>query len=140
MEDRVILTPKERLQRLSEHFDVSVRGLAKLSEMSEATLYHITDQTRDMSGRTAARLCYQLERKRGVLVNRDWLLTGKGRMLVDIKPDAPAAEVVNVAEVLPEAAEPEQELDNVNYKEKYLLLNRKLLPLLLKYLHIIITS
>ena len=84
MEDRVILTPKERLQRLSEHFDVSVRGLAKLSEMSEATLYHITDQTRDMSGRTAARLCYQLERKRGVVVDRNWLLTGNGRMLVDI--------------------------------------------------------
>ena len=54
MEDVVILSPKERLHRLSEHFDVSVRGLAKLSEMSEATLYHITDQTRDMSGRTAA--------------------------------------------------------------------------------------
>ena len=63
MEDRVILTPKERLQRLSEHLDMSVRGLATLAEMSEATLYHITDGTRDMSGRTAARLCYQLEKK-----------------------------------------------------------------------------
>lgn len=124
MEDVVILSPKERLQRLSEHFDVSVRGLAKLSEMSEATLYHITDQTRDMSGRTAARLCYQLERKRGVLVNRDWLLTGKGRMLVDIKPDAPAAEVV------PVAAEPEEEYDNVNYKEKYFALLEKYTALL----------
>ena len=56
MEDKVILTPKERLQRLSEHLDMSVRGLATLAEMSEATLYHITDGTRDMSGRTAARL------------------------------------------------------------------------------------
>ena len=130
MEDRVILTPKERLQRLSEHLDVSVRGLATLAEMSEATLYHITDQTRDMSGRTAARLCYQLERKRGVLVNRDWLLTGKGRMLVDIKSDAPAAEVVNVADVLPVAAEPDEEYDNVNYKEKYFALLEKYTALL----------
>lgn len=130
MEDRVILTPKERLQRLSEHLDMSVRGLATLAEMSEATLYHITDGTRDMSGRTAARLCYQLERKRGVVVDRDWLLTGKGKMLVNIKPDAPATEIVNVAEVLPEAAEPEQELDNVNYKEKYFALLEKYTALL----------
>ena len=130
MEDKVILTPKERLQRLSEHLDMSVRGLATLAEMSEATLYHITDGTRDMSGRTAARLCYQLERKRGVMVDRDWLLTGRGKMLVNIKPDAPVAEVVNVAEVLPEAAEPEQELDNVNYKEKYFALLEKYTALL----------
>ena len=130
MEDRVILTPKERLQRLSEHLDVSVRGLATLAEMSEATLYHITDGTRDMSGRTAARLCYQLERKRGLMVDRNWLLTGKGRMLVDIKPDAPAAEVVNVADVLPEAAEPEQGLDKVDWKEKYFALLEKYTALL----------
>ena len=130
MEDVVILSPKERLQRLSEYLDMSVRGLATLAEMSEATLYHITDGTRDMSGRTAARLCYQLERKRGVMVDRDWLLTGRGKMLVNIKPDAPAAEVVNVAEVLPEAAEPEQELDNVNYKEKYFALLEKYTALL----------
>jgi hypothetical protein len=83
-----------------------------------------------MSGRTAARLCYQLERKRGVMVDRDWLLTGRGRMLVDIKPDASAAEVVNVADVLPEAAEPEQELDKVDWKEKYFALLEKYTALL----------
>ena len=124
MEDRVILTPKERLQRLSEHLDISVRGLAALTEMSEATLYHITDQTRDMTGRTAARLCYQIERKRGVLVNRDWLLTGKGRMLVDIKPDESAAAVTAVA------AEPDLKIDSVNYKEKYTALLEKYTALL----------
>ena len=124
MEDRVILTPKERLQRLSEHLDMSVRGLATLAEMSEATLYHITDGTRDMSGRTAARICYQLERKRGVLVDRDWLLTGKGQMLVDIKPAAPASEALS------EAAEPDMEYDDVNYKEKYFALLEKYTALL----------
>ena len=124
MEDRVILTPKERLQRLSEHLDMSVRGLATLAEMSEATLYHITDGTRDMSGRTAARLCYQLEKKRGVLVNRDWLMTGNGQMLVEIKPAVP------VSEALPVAAEPEEEYDSVNYKEKYFALLEKYTSLL----------
>ena len=124
MEDRVILTPKERLQRLSEHLDMSVRGLATLAEMSEATLYHVTDGTRDMSGRTAARICYQLERKRGVLVDRDWLLTGKGQMLVDIKPAAPASEALS------EAAEPDMEYDDVNYKEKYFALLEKYTALL----------
>ena len=124
MEDRVILTQKERLQRLAEHLDMSVRGLAALAEMSEATLYHITDGTRDMSGRTAARICYQLERKRGVLVDRDWLLTGKGQMLVDIKPAAPASEALS------EAAEPDMEYDDVNYKEKYFALLEKYTALL----------
>lgn len=124
MEDRVILTQKERLQRLAEHLDMSVRGLASLAEMSEATLYHVTDGTRDMSGRTAARLCYQLERKRGVMVDRDWLLTGKGQMLVDIKPAAPASEALS------EAAEPDMEYDDVNYKEKYFALLEKYTALL----------
>ena len=124
MEDRVILTQKERIQRLAEHLDMSVRGLASLAEMSEATLYHVTDGTRDMSGRTAARICYQLERKRGVLVDRDWLLTGKGQMLVDIKPAAPASEALS------EAAEPDMEYDNVNYKEKYFALLEKYTALL----------
>ena len=124
MEDRVILTQKERLQRLAEHLDMSVRGLASLAEMSEATLYHVTDGTRDMSGRTAARLCYQLERKRGVMVDRDWLLTGKGQMLVDIKPAAPASEALS------EAAEPDMEYDDVDYKEKYFTLLEKYTALL----------
>ena len=124
MEDRVILTQKERLQRLAEHLDMSVRGLASLAEMSEATLYHVTDGTRDMSGRTAARICYQLERKRGVLVDRDWLLTGKGQMLVNIKPAAPASGA------LYEAAEPDMEYDDVNYKEKYFALLEKYTALL----------
>ncbi len=124
MEDKVILTPKERLQRLSEHLDVSVRGLATLAEMSEATLYHITDGTRDMSGRTAARLCYQLEKKSGVLVNRDWLLTGNGQMLVDIKPAVP------VSESLSEAADFETEYEVENYKEKYFALLEKYTALL----------
>ncbi len=124
MEDRVILTQKERLQRLAEHLDMSVRGLAALAEMSEATLYHVTDGTRDMSGRTAARICYQLERKRGVLVDREWLLTGKGQMLVDIKPAAPASEALS------EAAEPDMEYDDVNYKEKYFALLEKYTALL----------
>ena len=124
MEDRVILTPKERLQRLAEHLDISVRGLAALTEMSEATLYHITDGTRDMSGRTAARICYQLEKKRGVLVNRDWLLTGNGQMLVDIKPAVPVSEALSVA------AEPETEIVSENYKEKYFALLEKYTALL----------
>ena len=109
---------------MSEHLDMSVRGLATLAEMSEATLYHITDGTRDMSGRTAARLCYQLERKRGVVVDRDWLLTGRGRMLVNIKPAAPASEALS------EAAEPDMEYDDVNYKEKYFALLEKYTALL----------
>lgn len=107
MEDRVVLTPKERLQRLSERLDISVRGLAALAEMSEATLYHVTDGTRDMSGRTAARLCYHIEKKCGLQVNRDWLMTGIGQMLSGLKPEKREA----AEEVLPVAAEAEEDRD-----------------------------
>lgn len=126
MADMVILTQKERLQRLSEHLDMSVREMAKLSEMSEATLYHFTDGSRKMTGRTAARLCYQIEKKKGLLVNRDWLLTGKGKMLVDLSPISPVKE----PESLPVAADPETEYDKTNWKEKYFALLEKYTALL----------
>ena len=34
-----------------------------------------------MSERTAARICYHLEKKKGIVVNRDWLLDGVGEMI-----------------------------------------------------------
>ena len=45
-------------------------------------------------------------------------------MLVDIKPAAPASEALS------EAAEPDMEYDNVNYKEKYFALLEKYTALL----------
>lgn len=126
MEDRVILTPKERLQRLSERLDISVRGLAALAEMSEATLYHVTDGTRDMSGRTAARLCYHIEKKRGLQVNRDWLMTGIGQMLSGLKPEKRESD----EEVLPVAAEAEDVRD---WKGRYYSLLERYSELQAKY-------
>lgn len=128
MDDKVILTAKERLQRLAEYLNMSVRGLAQFAEMSEATLYHITDQTRDMTGRTAARLCYQIERKRGALVNRDWLLTGRGKMLLNI----PSVEPVEESESLPVAADSKEEVvfEQTDWKEKYYALLEKYTALL----------
>ena len=87
MKYNVFLKPKERLQRVADELDMSIRQLAQMAEMSEATLYHVTDGTREMTGRTASRLCYHIEKNRGLLVNRDWLLTGKGEMLVTLKPE-----------------------------------------------------
>ena len=111
--------------RLSNELDMSIRQMARLAEMSEATLYHFTDGTRDMTGRAAARLCYHIEKKRGVLVNRDWLLTGKGKMLVDIHAVAPAKE-----DDLPVAAEAEPAYDTVDWKAKYYELLEKYTALL----------
>ena len=122
------LSPKERIQKLVLYLDISVRALAQLVEMSEATMYHITDGTYNISPRTASRIAYQLEKKKGVIVNRDWLLTGKGEM-VDEKLSVPMGEPrvrMNVSCVEDEG----DEYAFVNYKEKYLALLEKYTALL----------
>ena len=110
MEDIVFLTPKERLQRLSAELDMSIRQMAKLADMSEATLYHFTDGTRPVTDRAASRLCYQIKKKRGLLINRDWLLTGRGKMMVEVKP--------TVTENTPVAAGSEGH-EETDWKAKY---------------------
>lgn len=121
------LLPKERIQKLVLYLDISVRALAQLVEMSEATMYHITDGTYGISARTASRICYQLEKKKGVIVNRDWLLTGKGEMLEE-RLSVPMDESrvrMNVC-----LAADEEDGGYVNYKEKYLALLEKYTALL----------
>jgi len=76
---------KERLQRLVSKYGMTLRDLARLAQMSEATLYHITDESRPLTPRTASKICYYMEREKGVAVNDQWLLTGKGEMLVEQK-------------------------------------------------------
>lgn len=99
--ENTILTAKERLQQLTLHLDLSVRALAKIVGMSEATLYHITDESLGISARTASKICYELERQRGIRVNREWLLTGEGEMLEgSLMPEAGAEEVPVAAEDL----------------------------------------
>ena len=81
MEDNTS-TQRGRLNALALYLDMSVRKLAQFCNLSTATVYHITDNSSFvMSERTASRICYQLEKKKGILVNRDWLLNGTGEMI-----------------------------------------------------------
>ena len=117
------LTERERIDALVFRLGISIRQLAKIVDMNENTFYHITDNSRfGISERTASKICYNLEKKMSVVVNRKWLLTGEGDM-IDEK-----------LSVLPYAAEEEGAMmmaaeEGVEYgtdwKSKYLALLEK---------------
>ena len=119
------MTGGQRLQALVLRLELTIRELANIANMSEATFYHITDGTRGISERVASRVCYNLEKKRGVTVNRQWLLTGEGEMMEgDINTVAKriVAEPAKMVYAHPQealsradAAEP----DGTDWKEKY---------------------
>ena len=72
------LTERERIDALVFRLGISIRQLAKIVDMNENTFYHITDNSRfGISERTASKICYNLEKKMNVVVNRQWLLTGE---------------------------------------------------------------
>jgi len=71
----------KRLEMLILHFNMTTRDLANMIGVNENTLYKINCGKSEMSERTASRICYQLEKQKGVVVNRDWLLYGEGTML-----------------------------------------------------------
>lgn len=76
------LTERERINALVFRLGISIRQLAKIVDMNENTFYHITDNSRfGISERTASKICYNLEKKMSVIVNRQWLLTGEGDMI-----------------------------------------------------------
>ena len=73
---------KKRLEKLSIHLRINLIDLAEMAGLSKNTLYHVGSGVRgEMSERTAARICYHLEKKKGIVVNRDWLLDGVGEMI-----------------------------------------------------------
>lgn len=119
------LTEKERIEALSLHLGLSIRKLAKLINVNETTIYHITEKSRfGISPRTAAKLCYNIEKKLGIVVNRDWLLSGKGEMIdkelstpVTYKPDGEGG-------ITPVVAEPSADY-GVDWKQKYIELLEK---------------
>lgn len=118
---------KERLQQLSLRLGLTLRDIARITGMSEATLYHITDQSRGLSDRTASKICYHLEREKGVVVNRKWILTGEGEM-IDEKHSVPYTE----EDIQPRIGE-----DSKDYREKYYELLEKYSELQDKYYKLI---
>lgn len=111
-------TQGERLNELALYLDMSVRKLAQFCGLSTATVYHVTDNSPFvMSERTASRICYQLEKKKGIVVNRQWLLSGVGEM-IDRKASVMPYQQDEGGGVLI-AAEDEAPCGEPDYREKY---------------------
>lgn len=117
------LTERERIDALVFRLGISIRQLAKIVDMNENTFYHITDNSRfGISERTASKICYNLEKKMSVVVNRRWLLTGEGDMIDEKLSVLPyAAEEEGTVMI---AAEDREEY-GTDWKAKYLALLEK---------------
>ena len=110
---------------------MSVRKLAQFCNLSTATVYHITDNSSFvMSERTASRICYQLEKQKGILVNRDWLLNGTGEM---INKPLSVPDSTDEEGGMPIAAEEQVPYGDTDWKAKYLDLMERYIALQHEY-------
>ena len=117
------LTERERIDALVFRLGISIRQLAKIVDMNENTFYHITNNSRfGISERTASKICYNLEKKMSVVVNRQWLLTGEGDMIDEKLSVLPYAAEEEGAMMM--AAEYREEY-GTDWKSKYLALLEK---------------
>lgn len=131
MEDNTS-TQRGRLNALAVYLDMSVRKLAQFCNLSTATVYHITDNSSFvMSERTASRICYQLEKQKGILVNRDWLLNGTGEMIN--KPLSAPYESNEEGSNVQMAAEEPAPYGDTDWKAKYLDLMERYIALQHEY-------
>ena len=76
------LEQKQRLEQLVIHLKMNLVDLANLTGLNKNTLYHVgSGEKSEITERSVARICYHLEKKRGIVVNREWLLNGTGDMI-----------------------------------------------------------
>ena len=76
------LEQKQRLEQLVIHLKMNLVDLANLAGLNKNTLYHVgSGEKSEITERSVARICYPLEKKRGIVVNREWLLNGIGDMI-----------------------------------------------------------
>lgn len=121
------LEQKQRLEKLVIHLKINLIDLAAMAGLDRNTIYHIGSGIRGlMSERTASRICYHLEKKLGIVVNREWLLNGTGDM-IDEKLSTPLP--YNNKQQINMAAEDDESL-NTDWKNKYYALLEKYTNLL----------
>ena len=122
------ISQKERIDRLALELDMSVRKLAKFVGVSMNTLYKITDNSRyNISERTATKICNQLKEKQGLVINKEWLLTGEGEMILERLP-LPLKESRS-------AEKPAEQ--NIDWRKKYYTLREEYYYLLEKYVKLL---
>ncbi len=114
------LPERERINQLTFYLNISIRQLAKIVGMNENTFYHISDNSRfGITEKTATKICNNLKKKVGLNVNRDWLLTGEGEMILEELPP-------KTIEAKPVEKTTEQDID---WREKYYSLLEKYVKL-----------
>lgn len=119
---------KKRLDELCIHLRVNLIDLADMAGLNKNTLYHVGSGVRgEMSERTAARICYHMEKKKGIVVNRDWLLDGVGDMIDEKHSILPFWQGESP---LPMAGEDAALYGGTDWKEKYFALLEKYTALL----------
>ena len=120
---------KKRLDKLSIHLRINLIDLAEMAGLNKNTLYHVGSGVRgEMSERTAARICYHLEKKKGIVVNRDWLLDGVGEMIDEKHSVLPYEQEEEGGALV--AAEEAAPYDAPDWKAKYFALLEKYTALL----------
>lgn len=136
MEDKQkSLEQKKRLEQLVIHLKMNMVDLANLSGLNKNTLYHVGSGIRsEMTERTAARICYHLEKK-GIHVNRDWLLDGVGEMIdehlsVPYDQEKEKGGILMAAEDPAPYGEPDWRAKYLDLMERYIALQQEYTQLL----------
>lgn len=123
------LEQKKRLEQLVIHLKTNLVDLANLAGLNKNTLYHVgSGEKSEITERSVARICYHLEKKRGIVVNREWLLHGTGEMIDEDRSVLPYGQDEEQSSLMAAAEEPE-----FDYREKYMRLMEDYLTLQKKY-------
>lgn len=133
MKDEQKIAQAKRMEDLIVYLKTTTRELAKLAGIHENTLYKICCAHNTISNRTAARICFNIEKALGIVINRQWLINGEGPMLDEKLSTPPPYKSDEDEQPLPMAAEEEAEFGLPDYREKYMRLMEEFLALQKKY-------
>ena len=121
------------MEELIVYLKTTARELAKITGVHENTLYKICCAHNTISNRTAARICFNIEKTLGIVINRQWLLNGEGSMLNEELSTPPPYKSDEDEQSSPMVAEEEAEFGSPDYREKYMQLMEEYLALQKKY-------
>ena len=133
MKDEQKIAQAKRMEELIVYLKTTARELAKITGVHENTLYKICCAHNTISTRTAARICFNIEKTLGIVINRQWLINGEGSMLDEKLSTPPPYKSDEDEQPSPMVAEEEAEFDSPDYREKYLQLMEEHLALQKKY-------
>jgi transposase len=129
MKDEQKIAQAKRMEELIVYLKTTTRELAKLAGVHENTLYKICCAHNTISNRTAARICFNVEKHLGIVINRQWLINGEGSMLDDKLSTPPPYKSDEDEQLSPMVAEEDDPYD-INWKDKYYALLEKYTDLL----------